>query len=581
MKKILSTLNKKISLPIFHNFDKAVKTFSITEKFILGVALTVLICSTLFILYRVNESFLIEIPREGGELNEGLIGTPRLINPILAISETDKDLVSLIYSGLMRVASGNQLETNLAESYEISEDGLEYKFTLKENITFHDGTEITTDDVIFTILSAQNPELKSPKRSNWEGISVEKISDKEMIFRLKQPYAPFLNNLTIGILPKHIWEEIDINEFNLSIFNTEPIGSGPYQIKKITKDKIGIPQIYSLESFSNFALGEPHIKNINFYFVKNQDELMAKYMSKEVESIHGIDPETAKLLEQQGARVEKFPLPRIFGIFFNQDQATVLSSNRVRSALELATPKNLIVENVLQGYGSIIDSPVPNYLIESDESDLRSLEERIAEAEEILTDAGWERNEEGIMISETDDEMRMLSFSIATANVPELVEAAEIVAENWRKIGADVRVEKYETTDLNPNVIRPRNYDALLFGMVIGRDFDFYAFWHSSQRNDPGLNISKYANIDVDAILEDLRVADEPEVINDLLGQFKAEIQKDIPAIFLYTPEFIYVLPYKVSGVSLNNITSAEERFLNIHEWYVSTDKIWKIFNKD
>lgn len=572
---------KNFCAPFFREFKLILKSFSLTEKTFFSFLIIILTISTFLILNNLNERFLVEIPERGGELSEGSIGSPRLINPLLAISETDRDLTSLVYSGLMRATQNNTLIPDLAEKYEVSEDNLEYTFYLKENAVFHDGTPVTADDVVFTIITAQNPELKSPKRSNWEGVSIEKVDDRKIIFRLKQTYAPFLQNMTLGILPKHIWQEVEINQFNLTIFNTEPIGSGPYKIKSLKKDKIGIPKSYTLESFENFVLGEPYIKRLSFYFAKNQTELLELYRDGKIEAIHNISPDLAQKLQLEGARIENFPSPRIFGIFFNSDEASVLNNNTVRKALDMATPKDVILEEVLAGFGSEISGPVPNYILGEKaleiETEKLSPEERLKKAEEILTEAGWEKNEEGVLILETKEEKKMLSFSIATANVPELVQAAEKVIESWKAIGVEVKLEKFESSDLNSNVIRPRKYSALLFGMIIGRDLDFYAFWHSSQRNDPGLNIAKYANIEVDKILEDLREIKEPDLISEKLLAFSKEINKDVPAVFLYTPEFIYVLPYKIKGVEIKNIITSEERFLNIHKWFIYTDKIWKI----
>lgn len=572
---------KNFCAPFFREFKLILKSFSLTEKTFFSLLMIILTITTFLILNNLNERFLVEIPEKGGELSEGSIGSPRLINPLLAISETDRDLTSLVYSGLMRATEDNTLIPDLAEKYEVSEDNLEYTFYLKENAVFHDGVPVTADDVVFTIITAQNPELKSPKRSNWEGVSIEKGDDRKIIFRLKQPYAPFLQNMTLGILPKHIWQEVEINQFNLTVFNTEPIGSGPYKIKSLKKDKIGIPKSYTLESFENFVLGEPYIEKLNFYFAKNQTELLELYRDGKIEAIHNISPDLAQKLQFEGARIENFPSPRIFGIFFNSDEASVLNNNAVRKALNMATPKDVILEEVLAGFGSKISGPVPNYILGEKvlkiETEKISSEERLKKAEEILAEAGWEKNEEGILVLETEEEKKMLSFSIATANVPELVWAAEKVIESWKQIGAEVKLEKFDPSDLNSNVIRPRKYSALLFGMIIGRDLDFYAFWHSSQRNDPGLNIAKYANIEVDKILEDLREIKEPDLISEKLLAFSKEINKDVPAVFLYTPEFIYVLPYKIKGVEIKNIITSEERFLNIHKWFIYTDKIWKI----
>lgn len=210
-----------------------------------------------------------------------------------------------------------------------------------------------------------------------------------------------------------------------------------------------------------------------------------------------------------------------------------------------------------------------------------SQDQKIAEAQKILETAGWKKNDAGVMELVNKTDKKVLSFSISTGNFPELITAAQTVIEEWKKIGAQVELKVYEQSDLNVNAIRPRKYDALLFGLVIGRDLDFYAFWHSSQRNDPGLNISKYANINADKILEEIRETNDATTLKEKFVALNNEINKDTPAVFLYSPDFIYILPKNIKGFEVKDMVTAEERFLNIHKWFIYTNKVWKIFIKN
>ena len=129
-------------------------------------------------------------------------------------------------------------------------------------------------------------------------------------------------------------------------------------------------------------------------------------------------------------------------------------------------------------------------------------------------------------------------------------------------------------------MIRQRKYDALFFGEIIGRESDPFAFWHSSQRNDPGLNIALYANITADKLLEEGRTIFDKKERATIYKQFQEEIAKDIPAVFIYSPDFIYIIPHKIKGLHTGIITVPSERFLDIHTWYIETDNVWKIFRK-
>ncbi|MEK7066299.1 MAG: ABC transporter substrate-binding protein, partial [Patescibacteria group bacterium] len=328
--------------------------------------LTVFVVSSSLLLWKVNQAYLVEFPAYGGQLKEGIIGSPRFINPILAMSDADRDMTSLIYSGLMKSNSKGDLVPDLAESYSISKDGLIYKFKLKDNAYFHNGEKVTTDDVEFTINKTQDSVLKSPKRANWDSVTVKKLNDNEIEFILKQPYSPFLENTTLGILPKKVWANFDNDQFSFSLSNIEPIGSGPYKIKSLKKDSYGIPTYYTLVSFNKYVSGAPYIKNLMINFYQNEKSLIDAFKGRDIESISAVSSQNAEMLkDESGLRIIRSPLPRIFGVFFNQSQAPVLGNKEVREALNAAIDKDRIVSDVLNGYGIGIDSPIPPDLIET------------------------------------------------------------------------------------------------------------------------------------------------------------------------------------------------------------------------
>lgn len=579
MKRIFSLFGKEFHLPKTEGIGNVIKSLSITEKVVFLIFALIFVASSLSMLLKVNANFLVEIPRFGGSYREGLIGTPRFINPLLAQSETDRDLSSLVYSGLMRQAPDGNLVPDLASSVEISEDGMSYFFKIKDDAKFHDGKPVTSADVIFTILTAQDPTVKSPRRANWDGVNIEEISEKEIAFHLSQPYAPFLNNTTLGILPKHIWQGIDSSDISFSQFNTQPIGSGPYKIKNIIRNKSGIAESYLLESFKEFASGRPYIKEIEFKFYRNEEGLQQALLDKEIDAINSISPERARALEDN-FRIERLPLPRVFAIFFNQSKAPVLINHSVREALSISVDKEAIIAEVLSGYGRSVNGPIPEQLLNSAtvKSEEMSAEQKLEKAREILNKDGWKQNENGILEKAKGSGKETLTFSISTADIPELVQVSEKVVATWRSLGVDVSVKVFNPSDLNQNVIRPRKYDALLFGQIIGRDLDFYAFWHSSQRNDPGLNVADYANITVDQILASSRgVGDKQEQL-EALEKFQKEIVEDIPAVFIYSPDFIYIVPENLKGEIPQGITIPADRFANVHKWYLQTDTVWRIF---
>ncbi|NTV44685.1 MAG: peptide ABC transporter substrate-binding protein [Candidatus Yonathbacteria bacterium] len=571
--------------PVAAYIARVIESFSHTERVVFFAFVWIFGIGAIVSLIRLNEHYMVTVPAYGGSYTEGIVGTPRFINPLLAVSDADRDMTALIYAGLMRATPSGELRLDLASSYVVSDDGLIYTFTLKDDLVFHDGTPITADDVVFTVQKAQDGTLKSPKRANWDGISVEKEDATHVIFTLPHSYAPFLENTTLGIIPKHIWGDATTEEFSFSEYNNIPVGSGPYRVKDIKRDSSGIPAYYDLKPFKHYALGKPYISNLRVRFYQSEDELEAAFKKNEIEGMNAITPSLAKSLSKDGYRVEKAPLPRVFGVFFNQDKASIFADASVRKALDTATNKERIVNEVLSGYGTPLSGPIPPGSLgyqEPEKEPVLSPDERLAAARAILEKGGWSWKEQGDGTGQWEKKGKTgtmtLVFSLATTNVPELKAVADLIKEEWGALGVSVTIKVYETGDLNQLVIRPRDYDALLFGEIVGRDTDLFAFWHSSQRNDPGLNIAMYANITADKLLEASRTESDTTTREATYHKLATEIASDTPAVFLYAPDFIYALPDRIRGVGIGTVTTPSERFMNITDWHIETDTVWPIF---
>jgi peptide/nickel transport system substrate-binding protein len=563
-------------------------------------SLFIAILCVIIILSKINNHFMVEVPMNGGTITEGIISVPTLINPVLAISDADKDLTNLIYSGLMRKNPDGTFILDLAESYEVSSDQLIYKFILKKDLTFHDGSTLTVDDLIFTINQVKNPLIKSPYQAKWASVLVEKIDEQTVIFTLKQPYPSFIENTTLGILPMKIWENLTQAEFMLSGLNIKAIGSGPYKIDSITKNKDGIPNSYTLKRFKNFILGTPRIKYIKIISYSNEKDLIQALLSNKISQAGSLSPENAEVLEKAGFNIHTAVLPRMFGLFFNGTQNKIFTDKAVINAFNKALNREEIINKVLFGYGSAIDNPVPKNLVDPELANIE-IKSSSEEAKEILDKAGWTLKENGIrskggtsVVSKTtkvkgktvtkkvtvsNGPLIELSFSLSTGDDIELNQVANIIKEELEAIGARVEVKNYETGTLN-QLIRERKFEGLFFGQVVNHESDLYAFWHSSQKNDPGLNIALYNNSTVDNLLESAQKNLDSKERVKKYSQFVKEFRKDMPALFIYSPEYLYATKKRLSNLSFNTITIPSDRFNLAHTWYTNSDHVWKIFNK-
>jgi len=578
--------------------DALARSFSITEKVLFLLCLAIFSAGVLSILGKISDHFSVNVPRHGGSLVEGILGTPRFVNPLLSVSDADRDLSELVYSGLLKSLPDGTLAPDLAKSYTVSDDGLVYSFVIRDDAKFHDGTPVTADDVKFTIDKAEDPNLKSPRRVSFEGVTVEKTGTRSLAFHLKQPYAPFINNLTIGILPSHVWNSLTVDQIPFSSLNTNAIGSGPYLISSVVKSADGIPTEFVLKANPNYAGGEPYISTLYIKSFSSEKALVDALKQGTVESASNLSPASAAALKSDSSvTLLTAPLTRIFAVFFNQNQNEVLAKKEVRKALDLSVDKDSLIDSVLQGFGTAIDGPLPPTIEQKISADIvreamtSTSSANIASsttdaASKILTKAGWKKNPDtGIYELRTGKgktaATTTLSLSISTANIPELVLAAKKLEESWKSFGVQVDVRVFEPSDLNQSVIRPRKYDALLFGLVTGKNGDLYPFWHSSQRNDPGLNIALYTNRKADQYLEKMRGATTSAALAASYAGFQAEIDNDTPAVFLWSPDFLYAIPNKLHGVDLGEITTSSDRFLGVEKWYVDIDHVWNVFVKD
>lgn len=578
-------LRRRRTIPRLSVAERILRTFSPGERFLLYLFTAILTLSTLVLFTSVNSAASVVVPVPGGSLVEGVVGPARFINPILALSQADEDLTELVYSGLTRTRPDGTIIPDLAEKFEISEDGTTYTFTLRDNATFHDGEKVSAVDILYTVQSAQNPDIKSPRRADWEGVSVSTPDERTVVFKLPHAYAPFLENTSLGVLPRHIWEDVSPAEFPFNPANTRPVGSGPYRVHDVKTNSTGAATQYELRPFKEFALGEPYLRNITFVFYPNFTALIEALNKGDVESVAAVP--ASELASVTGhVDILRVPLPRVFGVFFNQNHSSVFTDASVRAALEASIDTRALIRDVLGGNGVALTGPIPRGVLEPIEMRpaLPTIEEtittlpseaRVEEARGILTRGGWKFDE---TTGAWTKKKEILSFSLATADAPELAQTAEILKDTWGALGITVNVETYPLAELNTNVIRPRSYDAILFGEVVGRTLDLFAFWHSSQRNDPGLNLALYTNSKADSLLATARATTDNHERENLYRKFEDIVVKDRPAIFLYAPEFLYALPRSLHGVELGALTTPSERFANVYEWYTETENVWSIF---
>lgn len=556
------------------------RLFSRHEKMRLGAFGAVAGGSFLALAILLMIRFTVPVPDTGGTLREGAIQEPRFINPMYASTDTDRDISNLVFSKLIRYGVSGAPEMDLAERVDVSNDGKEYTVTLRDDVFWHDGEPFSANDVLFTIHLIQDQAYKSPLRSNWQGVSVETLDTKTIRFILRQPYAPFMENLAIGILPEHLWKKIPRESAILSDLNLKPVGTGPYRFEKLSHLDDGTITSIVLVRNKQYHLEGPYLDEVRFSFYPDEEHLEAAYRQNDIDSFVIFSKRTADDISELDMNTYPLKLPKLFAVFLNASTQSALGRIKVRQALSVAIDREALIGKTLASGGVIVNSAIPPGTFGHNEA-IPPTAFDPDEARQLLSQDGWKIHESSDMLERTEGTKtkkttQKLDLHLVTSDAEDLSQAADLIADMWRAIGAKVEVKKLNVNDLESNIIRPRNYELLLFGEVFGHDPDPFAFWHTSQLKDPGLNIALYANTKVDTLLEEARRTRDPEAREAKYWEFQKLIAADAAAIFLYSPTHYYAVRKSIQGIEIDTLTLTDERFNGIHRWYENTRRALK-----
>lgn len=561
------------------------------------------------------------LPASGGEYTEGFVGQPKYLNPLFSsTNEVDSDIVALIYSRLFTYNEKRELIPDLAEKYTVSDDGKTYDVTLKEGVRWSDGEPLTTQDVVFTFESLQNPEVGSSLAAAFQGVKISKVDEHTIRFVLKQAFAPFIHALVVGVIPEHIWGTIDNPaHMRLAKTNLEPIGSGPWQFAKLIKRDGGGIEALSLVPNKNYYGRAPMIHMVTFRFFPDQGSLLEALKAHKILGVSFPPRLVSSTTPIKDATPYPVELPQYTALFFNLDLNPLLKDKTVRTALSGAINKQAIIQDVLGNAAKTINGPLLPGMIGYDPAFTGSTT-TIDEANRLL-DKNWQRiqpeeyfslrsaalkKERGTtdprthQVSTTpeidtaiaadvqkemspsqtfyrrDKKDQVLALTITTVDTPEYQKVAEQIAKDWQDIGVQTTIKPINRQFFLRNVIKNRDYDTVLYGEIAGGDPDPFPFWHSSQVNYPGLNLSLYTNRTIDTMLEDARTTLDPAARAKLYRTFEDTLATDVPAVFLYTPLYTLQISTDVKNVSIPPLVLPSDRYRQFATWYIKTTWVWK-----
>lgn len=554
---------------MFYKIVKLFKSFSAKERRIFIAALSVFVVSAVFLSVSAFYQSTVAEPVEGGVYTEGIIGQPIAINPLIAgDNDADRDLIALTFASFF----------DLAETYKTDEAQKVWNITLKPDLKWSDGAPLSSADVLFTIGIIQDPDTHSPLFATWQGVFAERLSELEIRLTLRNPFAFFLDSIkNLRVAPQHIFDNIPPQNFRLSEFNLKPVGSGPYKFvsREIRND--GFVERFAFTANKYYPLEKPFIRNFNVRFFANKTEAINAFNIKTVDGLGGIEENDREKLKV-GHQVIAANRPRYYAIFLNPGTSLPLKEKEVRTALSLATDRARLIAEMLGGNGDPVYGPIPPS-VEGYDAGLFAGEVFSPElASTTLDKAGWKISEDGVRQKTIQKTKVRLEFDLIVPEVRFLVDTAKLLQQDWRQIGVNLNPIILRSSDVINSALKPRSYQMLLFGQTLINQAnpDAYSFWHSSQRFEPGLNFSLFSDKAVDGLLESIRQNTDPATRAQELSKLQRTISDQKPAIFLYSPRYLYVTSKNLGGFSADSIASSADRFIGVNRWYLKTARVFK-----
>ena len=507
----------------------------------------------------------------GGTYIEGIAGRPSAINPLFSqYNDVDRDIAALVFTGLTRADETGAIKPDLATQWTISPDGLVYTFTLRTDVRWQDGVAFGADDVLYTIHSMQDPGYKGPPNLStfWRTVAITQTDDVTIRFQLTQPYAPFLNYTTIGLLPAHLLREVPPGELLQNPFNRHPIGTGPFQIADATGDSL------NLDYNKNYYGPRPYLSRIQFKFYSDYESIFAAFARGEVEGISRILPaylpkaRATSNLKLYNARMGGYSL-----ILLNLTKVP-FQDKAVRQALLYALDRQHIIDESLQGQGVVASSPIEPGSWAFD-STLNHAPFDVEKAMGLLEGAGWkDANGDGVR----EKDQQTLAFALVTPDDPVRVAIANEIAKEWQAVGVKATVQPVPASLLVQNVLRPRQYDVVLYEWRnLASDPDQYENWHQTQiptTTNLGQNYSGLNDRDISEVLESARRTSDQGKRAELYRRFQELFADRVPALLLFYPVYSYGVDGRVQGVQVAPMLASSDRFRNIAQWYLKTKRV-------
>ena len=518
--------------------------------------------------YAALRTTTVFVPDYGGTYREGVAGNPRYINPLLStFNDVDRDLAALVFRGLTVADERGQIRPDLADHWEISPDGLVYTFYLRQDVHWHDGAPFDAEDAVLTIELLRSPDLPGEHEvaELWRTVQVEALDSHTVRFTLTELFAPFLHYTTIGLLPAHLLQNVPAKALADHSFNLHPVGTGPFQVREVTA------QHALLRPYPDASGTHPYLDSIEFIFYPDYASVFGAYRRGEVDGIGRVATEYLdEVAADDDLNLFLSPLDGYAVVFLNLERP-VFQEKAVRQALLLASDRQRIIDQILDGQALLANGPVMS-LSWAYEADVPQYAYDPAAAVALLEQAGW-KDEDGDGVREKED--LRLEFALLTNDDETRIQIINELTRQWAEVGIRAVPQTAGVAGVVRDFLVPRNYDAIFYewqGLLT--DPDFYPQWHSTQKLGMGQNYSAYSSEGADLLMEEARRTTNEEHRAALYRQIQRILAEDVPALPLYHPVYAYAIDKGVHNVRVGPLHDYPDRLRTLSDWYINTRRV-------
>jgi peptide/nickel transport system substrate-binding protein len=516
-------------------------------------------------------------PAVGGSYAEALLGGVVRLNPVLdTYNQVDRDIDRLIYSGLVRFDSRGVPLPDLAENWAVSADATLYTVTLRSNAFWHDGEPVLSDDVVYTYSKFQDPDFPGPKdmQDLWQKVKIVRLDDHTVQFQLSEPFAPFLDYLSIGLLPEHLLRGVSAGDLVDHPFNLAPVGTGPFRFDRFLMKDGNIAGV-SLAAFDSYYLTRPYLERFELFFFSTPQEMLKAYQSGDVEGLGSVDPSIlGQVLADPTLNLYSARLPEIGLVFLNTKSPSkpFFAEKKVRQSLMMAINRQWIVDSVMGGQAVVASGPIlPDTWASA--ADLGPYPFDPQASADLLDSLGWELpsgatpgSPEYVRTSEDNT----LEFSLSYPDDAVHTAVAQDLQEAWAGIGVRVTLDAVDPETLMSDYLEPRDFDAVLTDINLSKfpDPDPYPFWHDTQA-ETGQNYGGYSDRNISIWLEQARTTPDIARRAQLYRNFLHRFYDQQPALLLYTPVWNFAINSDLQGVSVGPLFDPSDRYAGVTQWHL------------